>query len=348
VVLLTVPGAAVARRSLALALRHRLTGLAAEAAFFALLSLPPLLLSLLAGIGMIGRLGGDDGLIARTQVLLQRTAGSVLTPESAHAVVDPTLREVVRGGRLDVVSLGFVLALWSGSRALNVYLDTVSIMYGHGGRRGIVRTRALSFSLYLLAVVLAAAVLSVILAGLGLLADLIPPGGAGQVVSAGLGVTAGPVAVALSVVGVAGLYVIATPVPATWRHELPGALVAVTLWVAVGAVLRVVLQASVGGTSIYGPLAAPIVVLLWLYLLALAVLVGAAVNAAVDHERSALRGPAQPAVEAEPVPPAPGAEPARAATTESAMTAWPAASGWSPSAASSAVGSRLPSPLNGR
>ena len=41
-------------------------------------------------------------------------------------------------------------------------------------------------------------------------------------------------------------------------------------------------SASVGGTSIYGPLAAPIVVLIWLYFLAIAVLIGAALNAAVD------------------------------------------------------------------
>ena len=33
-------------------------------------------------------------------------------------------------------------------------------------------------------------------------------------------------------------------------------------------------------TSIYGPLAAPIVVLIWLYFLAIAVLIGAALNAA--------------------------------------------------------------------
>ena len=47
-------------------------------------------------------------------------------------------------------------------------------------------------------------------------------------------------------------------------------------------VLRWILQSTVGGTSIYGPLAAPIAVLLWLYVLALAVLIGAAVNAAFD------------------------------------------------------------------
>jgi membrane protein len=34
--------------------------------------------------------------------------------------------------------------------------------------------------------------------------------------------------------------------------------------------------------SIYGPLAAPIAVLVWLYLLAIVVLIGAAVNAAFD------------------------------------------------------------------
>ena len=34
--------------------------------------------------------------------------------------------------------------------------------------------------------------------------------------------------------------------------------------------------------SIYGPLAAPIAVLLWLYIVAIAVLIGAAVNAAFD------------------------------------------------------------------
>ena len=49
------------------------------------------------------------------------------------------------------MSLGFFLALWSGSRALNVFVDTITIMHGLGGQRGIVKTRALSFSLYLLA-----------------------------------------------------------------------------------------------------------------------------------------------------------------------------------------------------
>jgi membrane protein len=60
-------------------------------------------------------------------------------------------------------------------------------------------------------------------------------------------------------------------------------------------VLRVVLVGTAqNSTSIYGPLAAPIAILLWLYILAIAVLIGAALNAACDqiwpqHETSSAR-----------------------------------------------------------
>ena len=54
------------------------------------------------------------------------------------------------------------------------------------------------------------------------------------------------------------------------------------IWMVASAVLRVAVAQSVGGTSIYGPLSAPIVVLIWLYLLAIAVLIGAALNATLD------------------------------------------------------------------
>ena len=62
-----------------------------------------------------------------------------------------------------------------------------------------------------------------------------------------------------------------------------GRVLALVIWVlSSGAALRVI-GASVGGTSIYGPLATPIVVLIWLYFLAIAVLIGAALNAAIDE-----------------------------------------------------------------
>jgi membrane protein len=55
-------------------------------------------------------------------------------------------------------------------------------------------------------------------------------------------------------------------------------------------VLRLVLSHSIGGTSIYGPLAAPIVVLLWLYFIVISVLIGAALNSSMSQVLGWRRG----------------------------------------------------------
>ena len=64
-------------------------------------------------------------------------------------------------------------------------------------------------------------------------------------------------------------------------------MLALVIWLLASVVLRVVLTASISGTStsIYGPLATPIVILIWLYALAMAVLIGAALNAAIEAGR---------------------------------------------------------------
>jgi membrane protein len=132
--------------TVSICMRYRVTGLAAEAAFFALLSLPPLVLGVVASIGYFANLLDQETVASVTRAIINLSSRA-LTEESIEDVVVPTLNEVQKA-RSDIVSIGFLIALWSGSRALNVYVDTITIMYGLGGRRGIVRTRVLSFTLY--------------------------------------------------------------------------------------------------------------------------------------------------------------------------------------------------------
>ncbi|GAB2679212.1 YihY/virulence factor BrkB family protein [Thalassiella azotivora] len=257
-------------------MRYRVTGLAAEAGFFALLSLPPLVLGL---AGTAAWVGSELGTATREQLVsgIESAVGQFLTTEAVESVITPTLEEAISGPRFDLISIGFVLSLWSGSRALNVYIDTISIMYGLGGHRGIVRTRALSFTLYLLTLVLAAFTLPLVLIGPSLLGRALP-----DELSWLLGAY-------WPVVGLAGiallttLYHVATPIRSPWRRDLAGALLALVIWVLASWVMRLVIAESVGGASIYGPLATPIIVLIWLYLIAIAVLIGAGLNAAVDR-----------------------------------------------------------------
>jgi membrane protein len=258
--------------------RYRVTGLAAEAAFFAILSLPPLVFGLAGSIGYIARQFD----VAQIDVLKNRVidlASQALTPDTVDAVITPTMNEVLRGGRIDVISIGFVLALWSGSRALNVFIDTISIMYGFGGHRSIVKTRALSFTLYVVALIVGIVLVPLVLAGPDVVADVIPDD------TAFLRELYWPSVLVLSVGFMTTLYHLSVPAKKTWRSGMPGAAFTLTMWILGSFFVRWALGLSAGGTSIYGPLAAPIAVLLWLYVLSISVLIGAAINAAIDLER---------------------------------------------------------------
>jgi membrane protein len=267
---------ALIRETVSVCLRYRVTGLASEAGFFALLSLPPLILGLVGGVGYLsGALGPDT--VGRVTAQVETFATRIFTAETVSSTIVPTIQDVLNRGRLDVVSVAFLLSLWSGSRVLNVFIDTIAIMYGQGGQRGIVRTRALSFTLYTAAVVVGAVVLPLVLLGPSLLADLLPS-------RADFLLTLyWPVVTLLTLASLASLYHVSTPIRTSWRRDLPGAVLAMILWVLASFAVRQVIGASTGGTSIYGPLAAAITVLIWLYCLALAVLIGASLNAASRH-----------------------------------------------------------------
>jgi membrane protein len=274
----------VVAQTFAACLRYRVTGLAAEAAFFAILSLPPLVFGLAGAVGFVAQRFAVTTLVEFREEVLA-IASRLLVPSAVEEVIAPTLDEVLSGGRFDIISIGFVIALWSGSRALNVVVDTVTIMYGLAGQRSILRTRALSFSLYMVFLVAAVILLPLVLAGPDLVDRILPPR---------LDVVGNlywPVVLLGSVALLATLYHLAVPVRTPWRSDLPGAALTLLLWLAGSALLRLVLGLSVGTTSIYGPLAAPIAVLVWLYLICLALLVGAAFNASLDP--GDVRGPSQ-------------------------------------------------------
>jgi membrane protein len=257
--------------------RNRVTGLAAEAAFFALLSLPPLIFGFAGSIGYVfDRFSAEQIEEVRTSII--DFASRALTPQTVDSIIRPTLDDVLGPGRFDVISVGFILALWSGSRALNVFVDTITIMYGLGGHRGVVRTRVLSFSLYVMGLVTGVVTIPLVVAGPSLVDRLLPP----RVDF--LNSLYWPIVVVLCVCFLATLYHVSVPVRTSWRFNIPGAALTMVMWVLGSYLLRWLLTSTAkGSTSIYGPLAAPIVVMLWLYLLAIAVLIGAAVNASFDR-----------------------------------------------------------------
>ena len=273
----------VIRETTAICVRYRVTGLAAEAAFFGILSLPPLIFGLVGAVGFVTSTL-DIRTIANFREQLLNLSSRALTPDVVHSVIEPTLDDVLSRGQAAVISIGFIIALWSGSRALNVFVDTITIMYGMAGKRGIVRTRALSFLLYLVFLIAGIVLLPLILAGPTFVNRVLPPS------LEIIGDLYWPVVLVGSVCMLATLYHLSVPVRTRWRADLPGAAVTMAMWVGGSVLLRFVLTKSVGSPTIYGPLAAPIAFLIWLYVISLAVLIGAAFNSSLDEVFPRLSG----------------------------------------------------------
>jgi membrane protein len=258
------------------AFHYRVTGLAGEAAFFALLSLPPLVLGLVGTLGHF-RPALGEGTVGDIRIWLIERSQTILTGSVVDAVVVPLVDDMLRGGRFDIVSISFLVSLWAGSRALFVYIETISIAYGLADVRGIIRTRVHAFALYLVGLIIGLVVIPLMVAGPTLVTQALPATG-GMV-----RILYWPVMITLSILFLALLYHGSVPVRTAWWREVPGAAVALLMWILGSLVLRVWLDASLSGVSIYGSLAAPVAVLAWLYVTALAVLIGATLNAEIDR-----------------------------------------------------------------
>lgn len=266
---------ALIRNMVAACVRHRITGLAGEAAFFTLTSLPPLLLGLVGTLGYLTRVIGADTVAAVRSVLVQ-AAAVVLSPRAIEEILQPALTEILSTGRASLISIGFVLALWSGSAAINAFVDTIAVVYGLAGHRGVVARRLLSLALYGIGLISGIVLLPLLAVGPGWIAALLPA--ASEVINS----LYWPAIIVASIASLTTLYALALPLRTPWREHLPGATLALLIWVLGSVALRLYLDISIERSVVYGTLAAPIGVLFWLYITALAVLLGAALNAELD------------------------------------------------------------------
>ncbi len=255
--------------------RDRVVGLAAESAFFALISLPALLLCLLGALGPLAMVFGED-LVVEIREWMLDLAARILTPDTVASVVEPLVDDFLGGVQGGVLSVTFLVSLWSGSRAMNVFIRSITISYGLDELRGWLGQRLLAFFAYLGGLFFAVLVLPILVAGPDLVHELLP------ITVGRLNLLYWPLVALMVTAAVTLLYALSVPVRTPlWRH-LPGAALATLVLLSGSALLRAYLDASFGQVSIYGSLAAPIAILAWLYVMAIAVLVGSSLNSEID------------------------------------------------------------------
>jgi membrane protein len=270
-------------------LEDRVPGLAAEVALFSLISLPALLLAVVGSLGFIADALGPDG-TAVLQRLVLGVPNSFLS-ERTYDTYQQIVEDVLAQRSGGVVSIGLLLSVWTGSRAVNRYVETITIAYNVDPRSAW-RRRLLAFGLTVAGLLGAVAILPPLVIGPRLLEWLAPEAVAATTLRT-LHLFYWPGVVMLVVAGLATVYHIGVPWWTPWRRDLPGALLAMLLWLAASAGLRAYVATSVQDDAVYARLAVPIAVVLWLYMTALAVLLGAEFNAQIEkmwpHERHSWR-----------------------------------------------------------
>lgn len=261
--------------------RHRVLGLSAEAGFWQLISLPSALLAILGFIGYFSGALGPDTIQSLEHAIL-RGAKHVIVPSSVDSTIRPALNRILTGGRADVVSISFIVSLWTGSSAMATYVNTITIAYGLRSHRNAVRSRLLALWLYFGFIATSVVLLPLLVIGPGHFIELFPH--RWHDVAHDVTVIAyWPFVAVLTLLLIATLYHLAVPVRTPWRRALPGALLALVFWLVGSILLRAWLQWAFRSTATYGPLSAPVAVLVFLYLTALAILLGAELNAQIDR-----------------------------------------------------------------
>src|SRR6185312_1081415 len=210
-----------------------------------------------------------------------------LTDSTVQKTVKPTIDDILRKGRPDVISIGFITSLWSGSSAMATYVNTITIAYGERHERGAVKSRLLALRLYMLQVLSGVILLPALVLGPTYIDRLLGKHTTPWVHHA-VTLIYWPIAVALALVILATLYHLSVPHRRRWRSALPGAVFALLIWSLGSWALRSYIKFVFSHTIAYGALAAPVAVLLFLYLTALAVLLGAELNATLDLTREEL------------------------------------------------------------
>ena len=257
------------------------TGNAAQVAFYFSFALFPLLLLLLAIFGLV--LNNAEELRTELFAYLQQ-----VMPVSAFDLVRSTLTEVAdntSGGKL---TIGILITLWSASTGIDNLRGALNEVYNLKETRSWWKTKLLAVLLTLGIGILVAITMSFLFYGEQLIAYVLP-------------IESTVILNLLEWLTVLGALLLIfalvynfTPnhQPFEWKWITPGAVVGLVSWLLVSIIFQVYLNYFNSYSKTYGSLGAVIILLLWLYLTALVILLGGAINAILD-EKSGVRKEAE-------------------------------------------------------
>jgi membrane protein len=253
----------------------RLLAVAAGVVFYGLLALFPAIAALVSSYALFA----DAATIGKHLVF-----AAALMPQGAYGIVDEQISRIANGGG-GQLSFAFLvamgLALWSANAGMKAMIDALNVIYGETEKRSFIALNLLSLAMtlgalvFLLLAIGAVIVLPLAFAWLGI-------EGFGNWAIALL---RWPAIMILVAFGLAVLYRYGpSRREAQWRWLSLGAVTATFIWLAGSALFSPYLSNFADYNATYGSLGAGIGLMMWLWLTSIAVLIGAELNAEIEHQ----------------------------------------------------------------
>jgi membrane protein len=252
-------------------------GNSAQVGFYFSFALFPFLFFLITLFGII--LANAEGL--RDELFMY--LGQIM-PSSAFELVRTTLNEVSQNSSGGKLTFGLVITLWSASAGIDALRQALNELYEVKENRSWLYTKLQSLILTFLFVLLLTVALALVLYGgqiLDLLMESIGFGGVSPVTTTIIQWVA---LLAVLVITVAVVYSWLPAFPEfKWVWISPGAVVAILLFLLLSGAFKLYLTYFDSYNKTYGSLGAVIILMLWLYLTAMSLLAGGAINSVFNE-----------------------------------------------------------------
>jgi membrane protein len=263
-------------------------GMAAQLAYYFFFALFPALLvliSLASTLPLDGLAFGDTGqapLGVRLIDEMFRLLGGFAPPEIITIVTDQ-LRKMKLNQPGGLLTFGVLAALWSSSAAMTAIIDTLNSAYDVEEGRPWWQVRLTAVALTMGGAFFILISFALIVFGPSLaeyLADWLYLGSAFEWTWK---ILHWPFVFALASVGIALVYYFAPDVEQDWIWLTPGSVFATTLWLLATLGFKYYVANLGSYTETYGALGAVMVLMLWFYMSGLVILIGAEMNAEIEH-----------------------------------------------------------------
>lgn len=252
-------------------------GRAAQLSYYFLLALFPLLLVMMALLGIFA----DKGTELRHSLI--NYLGQVM-PESAGELVTKTVEELSNSAGAGKVSFGLLATLWAASNGMGAISETLNTAYNVKESRPYWKTRVVAIGLTVSLAILIILALALLLYGFEIADAIAGWAGLSGVFTVTWKIVQWPIVLFFILLAFNLIYYFAPDLKEQeWKWVTPGAIIGVALWLLVSFGFKSYLKYFNSYSATYGSLGALIIMMLWFYFTGLAILIGGEVNSEIEN-----------------------------------------------------------------